>query len=430
MGIFEYLIKSCLMKSVLTSACFSLMLLSSFYAASQNKRLISGVIVDASNKEPVPFASISLKKQLIGTISNEQGQFDFYIPEEYGADTLLVSFFGYKQQLIPLSSVSGILTIRLQASAFQLEEVVIRPMPPEYYVRLAMRKIKLNYANAPFETVAYYREKVLENKHVIGCNEGIFKTYYPNYTDTSKNSDQLMLFRKAENTSEVEFMAKERKKKAEKEKKTGKKEDEGMVLDLGDSFGGPESILHSTNLTKNAEGSLDTLNIKEYKYTFAKSSSYNNNELMVIDFSSRGKVDHQRESGKIYIDVKSMAVVKFESSGELVIPVLIRPIIFMYGIGIGNPAYVKSIAFQEVNGKWYPQNFQYNIDLSLTNRHWFSPNEHSAFEIEQVFTVNKLKVDHATPIPANKRFNSGKDMATQVFNDDQLTWEGLNIIKK
>lgn len=397
---------------------------------AQEKLLISGVIEDAANKEPVPFASVSLKKQLIGTVSNEEGKFDFYVPAEFKDDSLLITFFGYKQQTIALHDIKGALTIKLQASSFQLEEVVIRPMPPEYYIRMAMRKVKLNYANNPFETVAYYREKVLENKQLIALNEGVFKTYYPKYTDSLKNSHQLMLFRKAEKTSEVAFMSKERKKAEEKEKKTGKKEDKNIEMDLGNSFGGPENILHSTNLTKKSEGSLDTLELKEYRYSFAKSSSYNNQEIMVIDFASKGKVDHLRESGKIYLDTKSMAIIKFESSGELVIPVLIRPIIFLYGIGIGNPAYVKTIAFQEVNGKWYPQNFQYNIDIKLTNRHWFAPNEHSDFEIEQVFVVNKTKVDQATPIPANKRFDSKKDMPSQVFNDEGLSWEGLNIIKR
>ena len=151
---------------------------------------------------------------------------------------------------------------------------------------------------------------------------------------------------------------------------------------------------------------------------------------MVIDFSSRGKVDHLRENGKIYLDAKSMAIIRFESSGEIVIPVVLRPIIFLYGIGIENPTYVKNIVFQEVSGKWYPQNFQYNIDLKLTNRHWFAPNEHSDFEIEQVFVVNKTKVEKLDPIPANKKFDSKKDMSSQVFNDDGLSWEGLNIIKR
>ncbi|MBL7933942.1 MAG: carboxypeptidase-like regulatory domain-containing protein [Bacteroidia bacterium] len=416
-------------QKVSTVGCLMLLCFS-FSAVAQNKKLITGTIVDASNNDPVSFASVSLKKQLIGTVSNDDGQFDFYIPEDLSDDSLLISFFGYKQQAIALNDIKGALNIKLKPSAFQLEEVVIRPMPPEYYIRLAMRKVKFNYADSPFETVAYYREKVLENKQLIALNEGAFKTYYPKYTDTLKNSHQLMLFRKAEKTSEVAFMSKERKKAEEKEKKTGKKEDKNIEMDLGSSFGGPESILQATNLTKKTEGSLDTTELKEYKYSFAKSSSYNNKEIMVIDFTSKGKVDHLRESGKIYLDTKSMAIIRFESSGELVIPVILRPIIFLYGIGIGNPSYVKSIAFQEVNGKWYPQNFQYNIDLKLTNRHWFSPNEHSLFEIEQVFVVNKTKVEQASPIPANKKFDSKKDMPSQVFNDDGLSWEGLNIIKR
>src|SRR5690606_13127700 len=162
-------------------AGFFILLCFSLNTTAQNKKLIRGTILDASNNDPIQFASVSLKKQLIGTVSNEEGKFDFYIPEELVDDSLLISFFGYKQKSIALSDIKSALDIKLKPSSFQLEEVVIRPMPPEYYIRAAMRKVKLNYANDPFETIAYYREKVLENKQLIALNEGVFKTYYPKY---------------------------------------------------------------------------------------------------------------------------------------------------------------------------------------------------------------------------------------------------------
>jgi len=70
---------------------------------------------------------------------------------------------------------------------------------------------------------------------------------------------------------------------------------------------------------------LDSLQFKDYKYSFAKSSSYNSNELMVIDFETRGKVNHVRESGKIYIDLNSQAIVKIECKGDFIIPGIINP---------------------------------------------------------------------------------------------------------
>lgn len=86
--------------------------------------------------------------------------------------------------------------------------------------------------------------------------------------------------------------------------------------------------------------------------------------------------------------------------------------------------------FQEIKGKWYPKNIQNNITLKLTNRHWFKPDEHSDFEIEQMFTVNEISVEKIKSIPPSKRFDGNKEMKSQVYNDEALSWEGINIIKK
>lgn len=397
---------------------------------AQEKRLVSGSVTDAGTGEPISFATVSLKKQLIGIVTNEAGKFDFYIPQESDQDTLMIGFFGYKPRLIAVSAISAPLQVKLQQNAQELQEVVVRPLKPEEYIRMAMRRLKVNYASEPFSTDAYYREKVLENNNLLKLDEGIFRTYYPKYQDTVRNQHQLMLFRRAENISEVQFRKAEREEKAAKAKKKGKKADDNVDLDLTSSFGGPENILKTASLTHEPENSLDTLHLKKYNYVFAKSSTYNNKELLVIEFDTKGKVEHVREEGRIYLDLATFAIVKFESKGDFVIPVILRPIIFMYGIGIDNPSYQKSIEFQQIKNKWYPKNIQFNIDIKLTNRHWFRANEHSNFEIESVFTVNRSRVGDASPIPAAKLFNAKKDMKTQVYNDEGLSWEGLNIIKK
>jgi hypothetical protein len=401
------------------------------FVNAQEKRLVSGSVTDATTGEPIPFATVSLRKQLIGIVTNEEGKFDFYIPAESGNDTLMVGFFGYKPKLTALSDINGFLAVKLNQNAMELQEVVVRPLPPQEYIRMAMRRVKVNYASEPFGTEAYYREKALENGKLLKLEEGVFRTYYPKYQDTVKNQHQLMLFRKAENISEVQFMKAERDKKAAKEKKTGKKQEDNIAVDMTSSFGGPENSLRTASLThKDTENCLDTLHLKKYNYAFAKSTTYNNKELIVIEFDTKGKVDHVREAGRIYIDAASFAIVKLESKGDFVIPVIIKPILFFYGIGIGDPKYEKSLEFQQIKNKWYPKDIQFNIEVKLSNKHWFKPDEHSTFEIESVFTANKTKIDQPVSIPVAKRFKSNKDMKEQVYNDEGLTWEGINIIKK
>ncbi|MBX3164296.1 MAG: hypothetical protein KF900_07420, partial [Bacteroidetes bacterium] len=309
-----------------------------------------------------------------------------------------------------------------------------------YYIKLAVLNIKNNYPKTPFVSEAYYREKALENKNFLQCDEGVFKTYCPNYLDTTKSQHQLLLYKQEKDIKEVQFMSKERdkaeaKQKKHEEKATKKgeaapeKKGSNVNIDIANSFGGPENSLKASQITK-PERFLDTLEFKHYEYSFAKSTSYNNSELMVIDFKTKKKVDHVRESGKIYIDVASHAFVKIESAGDFVIPAIIKPILFFAGLGIDNPTFSESLEFQPAQGKWYPKNIQFYLDFKIVKRRMFAANDRSDFEIEQVYTVNKLQIENVLPIAAEKRFNSNKPMEEQVHNDENISWEGINIIKK
>ncbi|PBQ32923.1 hypothetical protein CNR22_14445 [Sphingobacteriaceae bacterium] len=399
---------------------------------AQSKRLISGSIVDASTKEPLPYVTVSLKKLLIGVVTNEEGKFDLYIPSDLTNDTLFVNYLGYKHYLADINKLSSPVTIKLQSTVVQLEEIVVRPLNPENYIQFAMRKLPANYPSTPFQTVAYYREKTLENNNLIKYDEGIFKTYSANYNDTLAEQHQLMLYRSAENPQQVQFMRKEIKKKQTKDstKVADGKDTSSTIIDLGNSFGGPDDLLKSGNIRKNKAGFLDTTQFNSFKYSFAKSSSYNTDELMVIDFASKGKVNHLRQTGKIYIDLKSQAIVKIEVAGDMIVPGLAKTILFFMSIGVKNPTYIKRVEFQEVDGIWYPKTIHINLHVILTNNHLFKKDEYADFEIEQFFAVNELKTNGVEPIPLEKRYKESKEMDKQVHNDNNLSWEGLNIIKK
>lgn len=196
------------------------------FANAQNDLLISGSVVDASTNDGLPFATVSIKKNLIGTITNELGNFEFHIPDVFIEDSLQITYIGYKNQTLSLKVMQSPLKIKLQQVDISLGEIIVNPQPPEFYIKQAILAIKNNYPKEPFQAEAYYREKVLENKNVIKLNEALFKTYCPNYLDTIKSQHQLLLFREEENPKAMAFMLKERQEAAEKEKKRIEKENE------------------------------------------------------------------------------------------------------------------------------------------------------------------------------------------------------------
>jgi len=409
---------------------------------AQNGTILNGTVSDATTKQPIPFATVTLKKSLVGTTTNESGEFELHFPDSLSKDTLLIAFLGYAFKSFPLEAIQSPVQVSLVPTSIDLKEVLIRPLPPTYYIKLAMQSRKANYPLEPFESTAYYREIIQENGSFLRSHEGVFKTYYPNFQDTVKNQNQLMLFRKANDLKELAFMKKERLKDEAKDKKReekalkkgkpakeGKKSNDKDSLKIGEVFGGPENLLKMADIFKDPDNFLDSNEFKNYTYAFAKSSSYNNAALMVIQYKSKGKVDRVREEGFIYLDIASNAIVKIESKGSYSIPTLVRPVLFVMGIGVENPTFKSSISFQQVNDRWYPNAMQFNMNIQVEKKRMFSKNDNSSFDIEGVLAINKLKTAHSTPVETTKRFTTKKRPEEQVFNDLNLNWAEINVIK-
>ncbi len=420
--------KSRFVKSILPLLFF--LICSTFITQGQSFRLITGSIADATTGEALPYIAVSLKKSLLSTVTNENGSFDFNIPIDITDDSLAISSIGYTLQIFALSDITNPLNIKLKPNSFELKEVMILPEPPTYYIKLAMNSIKANYPANPFQTEAYYREKMTENDNIIRFTEAVFNSYYPNYQDTaSKNAHQLLLFNMADE-KKIAFMNSEEKKK-KKKKKSGTTADTsgGIAIDIKEIMGGPDEIL-KLDIIRGKELFLDSTEFKHYDYSFAASSSYENKELMVIDFKSRRRMDHAKLNGKIYIDLESNAIVSIDYNGDLTLPAIVQPVLFVMGIHVERPLIRKKLEYQKINGKWYPKNIQAGADVNLTKRHLFSPNEHSHLLIEGIFTTNKLITEKTKPIPAAKKYNKSKKMSEQVYNDENLTWGQINVIKR
>lgn len=398
----------------------------------QTQQVISGTVSDTKTGERIPFAVVSLKKQLIGTNSNEYGAFNFYFPLETVNDSIVVTALGYSSKLFSTQSLLSPLIVSLDPRLVELSTIVVRALLPTDYIKMAINKVKDNYPHKPFQSQAYYREQVNENHEIINRTEGVFKTFYPAYQDTMKNQHQLLLLRKAD-AKQIAFMREYADKKRAKKIRKAKRKNEDVAKaeayeGITIKFGGPETILR-TDFIKEKEPFLDSTKFKKFSYSFAGSSTYQEKELMVIDFISLKEVDNMMLKGKIYLDVASLAITTITYRAEVDIPTLVKPVLFMYGLKIIDPVFVKKLQYHEVNGKWYPKDFQVTGSGSVTKKHWFSANENADFEIEQLFFVNKIETENATPVAAVKRYKSKTKMEEQVHNELNLTWSEINQVQ-
>ncbi len=93
--------------------------------AQDNK--ITGHVVDAKTKEPVPFASIGLKADGTGALTNEFGLFQLPGFEKGTTDSLMVMTLGYIPTAVFIKKGSSEnLTIELKKRVIELKEVVVK----------------------------------------------------------------------------------------------------------------------------------------------------------------------------------------------------------------------------------------------------------------------------------------------------------------
>ena len=72
----------------------------SFAQSQDSQARISGRIVDAKTKEPIPFASLGLKNEQSGALTNEFGFFQMPAPEKSDKDSLVVLALGYLRKAV------------------------------------------------------------------------------------------------------------------------------------------------------------------------------------------------------------------------------------------------------------------------------------------------------------------------------------------
>ncbi|QKG80335.1 DUF5686 and carboxypeptidase-like regulatory domain-containing protein [Tenuifilum thalassicum] len=87
---------------------------------------IRGTVLDAETKEPLPYVNVSFKNTAIGTITSDKGE--FFLETRSTADTLIISFVGYKTETIKIrKGVYQELKVELKPDAVELEAVIVKP---------------------------------------------------------------------------------------------------------------------------------------------------------------------------------------------------------------------------------------------------------------------------------------------------------------
>ena len=129
---------------------------------AQKNISLSGKVIDDKGQE-VPYAAIGIVSKNIGTTSTEDGTFYFQISTAELIDTLSFSSLGFFTHKLPVSKLiqSEEVAIVLEEKTTSLSEVVVNST--SFYVRQALKKLKVNTLNKNHELDLLYRRWSVED---------------------------------------------------------------------------------------------------------------------------------------------------------------------------------------------------------------------------------------------------------------------------
>jgi len=246
--------------------------------------IIKGHVFDNENKTPVPYASIGILQENIGTITNTDGYFVLKVPAGYSGSELVVSHLGYMSQGIPIQLLDEQqVDIYLVQRIISIQEVIIRYIDPNFLISKAVEQRKTNNSLVPVYLTAFYREGVLKNDHILNYSEAVFKVYKSPFGQ-SEHSDQVKMLksRKVQNAIQKDTVF--LKLKA------------GVLTGL------------QLDIVKVLPSFLDIAQSSAYTFTYSNLVSYNSQDAYAVTFVQNEGIDEALFTGTLYIDKESYAI--------------------------------------------------------------------------------------------------------------------------
>lgn len=235
-------------------------------------------VVAANDHQTLPFATIFLPKQQLGTSTDNKGMFKLQVDNKQKQDTIIVSYLGYETQFFTVNSLS------------KQKEIALKPVIKNLKsVDISENKKKINAKQLALKAISLYNKKRSAFSHISRCQaasyikiDGQYCFYmeslgYAVYAEDNHYGNPLMNFKfYAENTrladrnnERLNFVMKKRGN------------DVGLHSSLGIGLRSYQIL--------NYHGVLDSVSAKRYSFTMDTIFKKNNEYYYSIAFKKGGK---------------------------------------------------------------------------------------------------------------------------------------------
>lgn len=364
---------------------------------------VRGKVFDKATKEPLSFANISLLGKSVGTVSNEEGEFNLKIFQKNISDTLVISFIGYKNTYIPINQLSVLMNrIYLEEDQYQIQEVVIRTNEPQEILQEAIEKIRDNYYTDPYYITSFYREIVTNKDQLAAITEAVLEVYKSPYWGLF--SDQIKMIKSRKN----EYYSAE----------------DTVSLKLK---GGLYASLY-LDMIKNPSIFLNEDFFHNFTYNIADIVKFDNSTAYLINFKPRVFLQEETFEGNIYIHTDNLAIVAIEFKiDEDAIDKIGNNLVVKKSFGTRvRPTSAKYfINYRKINGKYFLNLVRGELEFKVKFRKkLFTKDFTTIFE----FASNNIDTTDVKRFDRVETISSHNIFIDENFKYDHQFWGDYNYI--
>ncbi|MEM7549011.1 MAG: carboxypeptidase-like regulatory domain-containing protein [Bacteroidota bacterium] len=140
--------------------------------------LITGKVLESNGTTPIPYVHISHLESSSGVITNDEGEFLYWIENSSENESVSFSSIGFKKKIFPLSYLVGKKSIiLLEDTTITLDEVVISSSSAKQLILNALDKKKENLPDSPYLMKGFYRTSYKEGDQYVSLLEAALNIY-------------------------------------------------------------------------------------------------------------------------------------------------------------------------------------------------------------------------------------------------------------
>jgi len=254
--------------------------------------ILKGQVLDKESNEPIPFATIILKKEEIYRVADESGFYELPVKKTMLQNSsVVISSMGHDSNTITVKELKD--KSYLKPKFEELSEVVITGyLLPKTVLKKAVLNKKLNHPTAPFNFHRYGNVLVNKNDTTKLDLELITKDYDAGYLSPFVISQRVEQIKWNKNSTPKKYKL------------------------SSQFFSYRQNAIRYANI-------LDKRKYKKFELKFVKSNNSNDDGVYIIAFeTTRNKWNYTNRgyptkySGRVYIDKENFAIIKVIENWE------------------------------------------------------------------------------------------------------------------